>query len=171
MPVSNNVPFNDDESEVDEPINQNVEKKRTRKMTPEMLEKLKVAREKALEMKRKAKGVNEELVQIRSELKKEKLGDRVNEVETYHKIKEKVESEVKANEIVNINKKLEDMYSKFDGFLQDREKRKVEKAQRKQEKQTKDIVRELPNELARRMIDEQLREHQIKAFRAKMFGL
>jgi hypothetical protein len=82
-----------------------------------------------------------------------------------------VESEVKANEIVNINKKLEDMYSKFDGFLQDREKRKVEKAQRKQEKQTKDIVRELPNELARRMIDEQVREHQIKAFRAKMFGL
>jgi hypothetical protein len=145
--------------------------KRTRKMTPEALEKLRIAREKAIEARRKVKGVNEELVQIRSEIKKDKLGDRVNEIETYHKMKAKVEEEVKANEIVNINKKLEDMYSKFDGFLSDREKRKQEKSQRKQEKQAKDIVRELPNELARRMIDEQLKEHQIKQFRSKMFGL
>jgi hypothetical protein len=145
--------------------------KRTRKMTPEALEKLRIAREKAIEARRKVKGVNEELVQIRSEIKKDKLGDRVNEIETYHKMKAKVEEEVKANEIVNINKKLEDMYSKFDGFLSDREKRKQEKSQRKQEKQAKDIVRELPNELARRMIDEQLKEHQIKQFRAKMFGI
>ena len=145
--------------------------KRTRKMTPEALEKLRIAREKAIEARRKVKGVNEELVQIRSEIKKDKLGDRVNEIETYHKMKAKVEEEVKANEIVNINKKLEDMYSKFDGFLSYREKRKQEKSQRKQEKQAKDIVRELPNELARRMIDEQLKEHQIKQFRAKMFGI
>jgi hypothetical protein len=42
--------------------------KRTRKMTPEALEKLRFARdsEKAIEARRKVKGVNEELVQIRS---------------------------------------------------------------------------------------------------------
>jgi hypothetical protein len=171
MPSSNDFEDNEINAENEPQYVEKTEKKRTRKMTPEMLEKLKIAREKALEVKRKSKGINEELVQIRSELKKERFGDKVNEVETYHKMKEKLESEVKANEIVNINKRLEDMYSRFDGFLQDREKRKQEKSQRKQDKQAKDIVRELPNELARRMIDEQLKEHQIKQFRAKMFGL
>ena len=156
-----------------EEVNEIVEepKKRTRTMTPEALEKLKIAREKALEARRSVKGVNQELVQIRSEIKKEKLGDRVNEIETYHKLKEKVENEVKANEIVNINKKLEDMYTKFDGFLQDRERRKQEKAQRKDEKKTKEIVKELPNEVARRMIEDEIRSHQLNEFRRRMFGI
>jgi hypothetical protein len=137
-------------AEVKEPV------KKTRTMTPEMLAKLAEARAKAVEARKKSRGVNDELVQIRSEIKKEKLGDKVNEVETYHKLKAKVEDEVKQKEIVAINQRLNDMHSKFDGFLQDRQQRKVEKAQRKQEKSGKELARALPAELAKKMIQQEL---------------
>jgi hypothetical protein len=39
----------------------------------------------------------------------------------YKKLKSKVEEEVKQNEIVAINQRLNDIHSKFDGFLQDKE--------------------------------------------------
>lgn len=146
-------------------------KKRTRKMTPEMLEKLRLAREKALEARKMSKGVNEELVQIRSEIKKEKLGDRVNEIETYKKLKERVDDEVKKNEIVLINKKLEDMYSRFDGFLQDREREKMEKEQRRNEKKAKEIVQELPMALSQKMLEEEIKRQELARFRKRHFGI
>ena len=143
------------------------QKKKGRTMTPEMLEKLKVARELALKAKREGKKINEEL----DKAKKETFSEKIDQVETYHKLKAKVEDEVKANEIVNINKKLEDMHTKFDVFLQDREVRKQEKAKRKDEKKTREIVRELPNEVAKRLIEEQIKEHQLSEFRKRVFGL
>jgi hypothetical protein len=142
-------------------------KKRTRKMTPELLEKLRLAREKAVEARKASGSVNKELVQIRSELKKENLGDRVNEVETYKKIKERVNEDIKNNEYVNINKKLEkldDMYNRFNGYLE-------EKAKRRQEKSSKEIAYELPKALQQKLLEEELRKQELAAFRKRMFGV
>jgi hypothetical protein len=151
---------------VQEAVIEEVEKpKKGRTMTPEMLEKLKVARELALKAKKEGKKINEEL----DRAKKETFSEKIDQVETYKKLKSKVEEEVKQNEIVAINQRLNDIHSKFDGFLQDRERRKMEKAQHKEQKKTKDIVKELPSELARRMIQEQLREQQLADFRARYF--
>jgi organic radical activating enzyme len=155
---------------VAQPVIEEVEKplekpKKGRTMTPEMLEKLKVARELALKAKKEGKKINEEL----DKAKKETFSEKIDQVETYKKLKSKVEEEVKQNEIVAINQRLNDIHSKFDGFLQDRERRKQEKAQRKEDKKTKEIVKELPAELARRMIQEQLREQQLADFRARYF--
>lgn len=157
------------ENEIIEPVvNRTPEKpKRTRKMTPEMLEKLKVARELALKAKKEGKRINEEL----ETAKKETFSQKIDQVETYHKLKAKVEEEVSKNEIVAMNQRLNDIHSKFDSFLQDRELRKQEKAKRKEEKQTKEIVRALPAELARKMIQEELREDQMKRFRYHTFGI
>ena len=141
--------------------------KRTRTMTPEMLEKLKHAREMALKAKKEGKRINEEL----GIAKKETFSEKIDQVETSHKLKAKVEDEVKKNEIVSINERINEIHGKFDNFLQDRERRKVEKAQRKEQKSSKQIARELPAELARKMIQEQLREEQLKAFRYHTFGI
>ncbi len=144
-----------------------IEKKRTRKMSPIALEKLKIARQKALEVKRQSSQVNNELEKIRTEIKKEKLGDKVNEVETYKKIKERVDEDIKNNEYVNINKKLEkldEMYSKFNGYLED-------KILRRQQKDHKKIVNELPMALSQRMLEEELRKQELSAFRKRMFGV
>jgi hypothetical protein len=147
-------------------VEKHVEKpKKGRTMTPEMLEKLKVARELALKAKKEGKKINEEL----DKAKKETFSEKIDQVETYKKLKSKIQEEVKQNEIVAINQRLNDIHSKFDGFLQDRERRKQEKAQCKEEKKTKEIVKELPAELARRMIQEQLREKQLQDFRAQYF--
>jgi ATP-dependent Clp protease ATP-binding subunit ClpA len=154
---------------IEEPIVEKVvdKPKKKRTMTPEMLEKLKQARELALKAKKEGKKVNEEL----DRAKKETFSEKIDQVETYHKLKAKVEEEVKANEIVNINQRLNDIHSKFDSFLQDREQRKIEKAQRKEQKNTKEIARALPSELARKMIQDELREDQLRQFRARMFGI
>ena len=143
------------------------EKKRTRTMTPEMLEKLKVAREKAAQVRKQGGNVNRDLAKIRSELKRENLGEKVNEVETYKKIKERVDEDIKNNEYVNINKKLErldDMYNKFNGYLE-------EKAQRRQEKSSREMAYELPKALQQRMLEDELRKQELAAFRKRMFGV
>lgn len=150
------------------PMERFVEKpKKKRTMTPEMLEKLQKARELALKAKKEGKKINEELEQA----KKETFSEKIDQVNTYHKLKEKVNEEVQKNEIVAMNQRLNDIHSKFDSFLQDREQRKIEKAQRKQEKSSKELARALPAELARKMIQEQLREEQLRDFRKQMFGI
>lgn len=157
------------QSEMQEsPIERMPEKPRKKRtMTPEMLEKLKQARELALKAKREGKKVSEEL----EKAKKETFSEKIDQVETYHKLKAKVDEEVKKNEIVSINQRINDIHSKFDSFLQDREQRKAEKAKKKEEKHTKEIARALPAELARKMIQDELREEQLKAFRYRTFGI
>lgn len=141
--------------------------KRTRVMTPEALEKLKKARELALRSKKEKKQIDEEL----GIAKKETFSEKIDQVETYRKLKSKVEDEVKVNELSSINKRLTDMYSKFDGFLQDREHRKIEKAQKKQEKQAREIVAELPRHLSQRMLEEEVKRQELQKFRERMFGV
>jgi hypothetical protein len=142
-------------------------KKRTRLMTPEALEKLKKARELALKARKEGKQIEEELAVV----KKETFGQKVDQIETYKKLKEKVNDEVSKNEIVSINKKLEDFNSRFDGFLQDRERRKVEKAQRKEEKKAREIVSELPRAISQKMLEEEVKRQELERFRRKMFGI
>lgn len=142
-------------------------KKRTRMMTPEALEKLKRARELALKARKEGKQIEEELAVV----KKETFGQKVDQIETYKKLKEKVNDEVSKNEIVSINQKLEAFNSRFDGFLQDREKRKVEKAQRKDEKKAREIVSELPRAISQKMLEEEVKRQELERFRRKMFGI
>jgi len=148
-------------------------KKKGRTMTPDMLEKLRIAREKALEAKRmaKANNVDEELIKIRQEIKKEKIGDRVHEIETYKKIKERVDDEVKKNEIVVINQKLNDLHGKFEGYLQEKALRREQKAKAKEEMTSREIVKELPAVITQKMLEEELKRQEIARWRRKYFGV
>lgn len=149
------------------PVIEEDKPKKKRTMTPEMLEKLKQARELALKAKKEGKKINEEL----EKAKKETFSEKIDQVETYHKLKAKVEDEVKQNEIVAMNKRLEDIHLRFNGFLEDRERRKQEKAQRKQEKSGRELAKALPGELARKLIQEELRNQQLREFRYNVFGV
>ena len=140
--------------------------RRKRHMTPEMLEKLKKARELALVAKKQGAVIRAQHSEI-----KETFGQKINDVETFKKLKEKVDEEVKKNEIVAINQKLEDMHMKFNGFLQDREQRKLEKARRKEEKTAKEIARELPAAISQKMLDEELKKREIEYWRKRYFGV
>ena len=141
--------------------------KRTRTMTPEALQKLKIARELALKAKKEGKKINQELEQA----KKETFSEKIDQVETYKKLKSKVEEEVKQNEIVAINQKIADMHSKFDAFLEDRQKRKQEKAQKKEEKRASEIAAELPRAISQKILEEEVKKQELQRLRNKLFGI
>ena len=159
--------------EVKPEIKPEIKPKRTRTMTPDMIEKLRIAREKALEARRmaKANNVDEELIKIRQEIKKEKIGDRVNEIETYKKIKEKVNEEVSKNEIVTMNQKLNDLHGKFEGYLQEKAVRRQQKTKAKEEMTAKEIVKELPLAISQKMLEEELKRQEMMRWRRKYFGV
>ena len=140
--------------------------KRTRRMTPEALEKLKLAREKALQAKKNGKEIDEELQQA----KKESFSEKIDQVETYRKLKQRVEDEVKQNEIISINKKMEDLHNSFQGFLQDRQQHKAEKALRKEKKKVEEIAQALPLSISQKLLEEEIKRQELIKFRAKMFG-
>ena len=139
--------------------------KTKRVLSEDALEKLKKARELALIARKKKAEIDAQHREI-----KETFGQKLNDVETFHKIKEKADEEVKKNEIVNINKKLEDIHTRFNSFLDDREKRKQEKAQRKQEKQAYQIAKELPMNLSKQMLQEELKKVELERMRKHIFG-
>jgi 16S rRNA C1402 (ribose-2'-O) methylase RsmI len=153
-------------AEDSEPIPTPIQEKKTRKMTPEALEKLQKARVLALEARRNKAKIESEHKEI-----KETFGQKVDQISMYKKVKEQVDEDVKKNEIVVINKKLDEMYHKFDGFLQDREKRKQDKAQRKDQKKVSEIARELPPVISQKLLEEELRRQETARFRAKYFGI
>lgn len=142
------------------------QKKKTRKMTPEALEKLQKARVLALEARRNKAKIESEHKEI-----KETFGQKVDQISMYKKVKEQVDEDVKKNEIVIINKKIDEMNHKFDGFLQDRERRKQEKSQRKDQKKASEIARELPPVISQKLLEEELRRQETARFRAKYFGI
>ena len=142
-------------------------KKRTRTMTPEMLEKLKKARELALLAKKKGKEINNEL----EVAKKETFSNKIDQVETYRKLKDKVEDEVKRNEIVLINKKMDDLYGKINGYLEEKATRRKQKEELRQEKKAKEIVEELPAVLSKKLLEDEIKNYQINYWRKKHFGI
>lgn len=145
--------------------NEVTEEKKRKQLSPEALEKLKKARELALEARRNRAKIDNEHKEI-----KETFGQKVDEVTMYQKVKEKVDDEVKRNEIVAINKRLEEFTSKFDGFLQDREKRKQEKAVKKEQKHAREIVRELPVSISQKLLDEEIKKQELERFKRRIFG-
>jgi hypothetical protein len=155
--------------EVEMPIPAPVKQKpkKTRTMTPEMLEHLKRARELAFKARKEGKQINHELDQA----KKETFSEKIDQVETYKKLKEKVETEVKQNEIVNINKHLSDLNTRFNGFLEDRMKAKEEKAKMKQEKRAREYAPQVPNNIDRSMLEQSLRALEIENYRKRYFGV
>lgn len=142
------------------------EKKKGRTMSAEMLEKLKIAREIALKARQEGKKISEE----HENIKKETFGQKLNDIETYKKLKEKADDEVKKNEIVLINKKLEDLHSKFEGYLQEKTVRRQQKEQMKQERKAKDIVKELPLAISQKMLDEELKRQEMIRWRKRYYG-
>lgn len=142
-------------------------KKKGRTMTPEMLEKLKKARELALKAKKEGKKISEELEQA----KKETFSEKIDQVETYKKLKQKVEEEVKVNEIVSINKKLDELYGKFDGYMQEKAVRRQQKDQMKQERKAKEIVQELPLSISQKLLEEEIKKQELARWRKKYWGI
>ena len=144
--------------------------KKSRTMTPEMLEKLKHARELALKAKKEKAAIEQEHKVI-----KETFGQKVNDVETFKTLKQKAkqeaDEEVKKNEIVAINKRLEDLYGKFDGYLQEKAVRRQQKDQARQEKKASEIVKELPAAISKNMLEQQLKDLEVQRWRQRYFGL
>ena len=158
-----------EEKHIEQPVN-DVKPKKTRVMTEEMLEKLKKARELALKARKQKAEIDAQHKEI-----KETWGQKVDNVETFKKLKEKAKEEadveVKKHEIVNINKKLEDLYGRFDGYLQEKTVRRQQKEQAKQERKTSEIVNELPAAMSKKLLDERLKELEIERWRKRYFGL
>ena len=148
----------------------NEKPKRTRVMTDEMLEKLKKARELAIKAKKEKAQIDSQHKEI-----KEKFGDKVNQVETFEKLKreakEKADEEVKKHEIVAINEKLEQLYGKFDNYLQEKTIRRQQKEQAKQQKKANQIVKELPAAVSKNMLEEQLKQLEIERWKRQYLGL
>jgi Tfp pilus assembly protein FimT len=143
-----------------------IQPKRTRKMTPELLEKLQQAREMALKAKKEGKQINDEHKEI-----KETFGQKVNDIETFKKIKEKVSEEVSKNEIVSINKKMEELHNKFDGYLQEKVQRRQLKAEQKQQKKANQIVKELPGVVSQHILEEELKKLELARWQKRLFGI
>lgn len=145
-------------------------KRKSRVMTEEALEKLKKARELALKARQQKAAIEAEHKEI-----KETWGQKVNEVEAFQtlkkKAKEEADIEVKKNEIVAINKKLEDLYGKFDGYLQEKTVRRQQKEQARQEKKASEIVRELPAAVSQRMLEQQLKDLEVARWRRQYLGI
>jgi hypothetical protein len=149
---------------------ENEKPKRTRTMSAEALEKLKKARELAIKAKKEKAEIENKHKEI-----KETFGSKVNDIETFNTLKQKAKAEaddeVKKNEIVMINQRLNDIHNKFDGFLQDRERSKIEKAKRKEEKKAKQIVSELPMALSQKLLEDEVKRQELERFREKYFGI
>ena len=132
----------------------------TRTMSKDALEKLQQARLKAIEVRKNSKKVNEELEKVR----KETYGEKVHEIETYKKIKERVDNELKQNEILTMNRKLDDMYNIFNKYLDD-------KAKKKDSKKAHQIAQELPLAISKQLLEEELKKHELAAFKKRVFGI
>ena len=92
-------------------------------------------------------------------------------METYRKLKDKVEDEVKRNEIVLINKKMDDLYGKINGYLEEKATRRKQKEELRQEKKAKEIVEELPAVLSKKLLEDEIKNYQINYWRRKHFGI
>jgi hypothetical protein len=142
---------------IDNPV---IEKpKRTRKMTPEALEKLKHARELALRSRREGKAINEELNQA----KKETFSEKIDQVETYKKIKGQIDNEVKS--------KIDNLYNRFEGYLEEKNQRRQMKDQRKEQKKAHQIVKELPNAISQHILENEVKKLELERWRKRMFGV
>lgn len=140
-------------------------KKERKKLTPEALEKLQSARVLALEKRRALKTVKD--------VKKEmdfKPDSKLDEIETYKRVKDKVDNELKTNEIVGINERMNKMMEQFNnidgklsGYIDERK-------MRKEAKQKQQVINQLPNMVSKNMLEEELKRVELERFRKSVFG-
>ena len=93
--------------------------KQRKKLSQENLDKLQNARIKALEKRRELKKANEELNIIKIKepsIASKKLTDTNNEIEVYKNIKNRIDNELKTNELSYLKNNMENMISKFNNI-------------------------------------------------------
>lgn len=138
-------------------------KKKTRKMTPETLEKLKRARELG---NQKRKEIAEAKKKVK-EIKEYKIEEIKSEPERYEKIKEKVKQDLSVDKWSNIERTLENMnlrLNKFDDYVEEKRKHRAQKT-------TRETLRELPSVVSENLLKEQLRNYELEQFRKRVFGM
>lgn len=140
--------------------------KKTRTMTPEALERLKKARELAIEARKNKAKIESENKQI-----KETFGEKFNNIETFKKLKEQADEEVKKNEIVVMNKRLEDLTNNFSQFLEQRQRAKEEKAKMKEQKRAQQYAPQVASTIDKHQLEASLRALEIENYRKRYFGV
>ena len=102
---------------MDEVIEIEPQVKQRKKLSDESLNKLKKAREMAVEKKKLLKSTNEELNNIKKkENLTKKISDNDAEIEVYKNVKNRVEQELKTNELTYLKNNMENMISKFNNI-------------------------------------------------------
>ena len=148
--------------------------KQRKKLSQENLDKLQNARIKALEKRRELKKANEELNIIKIKepsIASKKLTDTNNEIEVYKNIKNRIDNELKTNELSYLKNNMENMISKFNNIETNLNSYIEERRIKKEVKQKKKLVNELPNSISKNILNDELKRIELARFRKEMFGL
>ena len=157
---------------MDEVIEIEPQIKQRKKLSEESLNKLKNAREKAIEKRRELKSTNEELNNIKKkENLTKKISDNDAEIEVYKNVKNMVEQELKTNELSYLKNNMENMISKFNNIETNLNSYIQERREKKEVKQKKQLVNELPNSISKNILNDELKRIELSRFRKEMFGL
>ncbi len=66
---------------------------------------------------------------------------------------------------------MDDLYTKFDGYLQEKTQRRQIKEQRKDQKKANQIVKELPNAISQHILEGEVKKLELERWRKRMFGV
>ena len=147
--------------------------KQRKKLSKEALDKLQNARVQALEKRRAIKKTNEELGLIKQKepsIGSKKLTDANNEIEVYKKIKERVDNELKTNELTNIKNGMVSMMDKFNNIDTNLSSYIQERKLKSDAKQKRQVLNELPSSISKNILNEELKKMELDRFRKAMFG-
>lgn len=151
--------------EVEEPVI----KKERKKLSPESLEKLQKARILALEKRRELKPIKDAVKEAKKELEID-MNNPINELEAYTRVKKKVDEELKTNEIVGINERMNKMLEQFNHIDSKLNTYIDDKNMRREMKQKQQIMSGLPTAVSRQMLEEELKRVEMDKFRRNIFG-
>ena len=147
--------------------------KQRKKLSKEALDKLQNARVQALEKRRAIKKSNEELALIKKtepSIGSKKLTDANNEIEVYKKIKERVDNELKTNELTNIKNGMVSMMDKFNNIDTNLSSYIQERKLKSDAKQKRQVLNELPSSISKNILNEELKKMELDRFHKAMFG-
>lgn len=131
-------------------------------MTQQMRDQLALARKKGMEKRME----NAQAKRKVKEIKEYKINEVKTESERYEKIKDKVKEDLSVNNWDSIQKHLENInlrMSKFDQYVE-------EKKKHRQEKTTRETLRELPQVVSEGLLKEQLKQYELDQFKRRVFG-
>jgi hypothetical protein len=103
---------------------------------------------------------------MQKEIKEYNFNEVKSEPEKYEKIKEKVKEDLSVNTLEQMMKYMNDMnqkMNKFDEYVD-------EKRKHRQEKSSKQMLRELPNVVTENMLKEELKKKEMELFSKRVFG-